>query len=33
MTFTKIMHNMLKQDLALQILKQTDDYLEEKIKK
>ena len=33
MIFTKILQKMLKQDLTLQILKQADHYLKEKIKK
>ena len=33
MTFIKTFQNMLKQDLTLQILKQTDHYLKKKIKK
>ena len=32
MIFTKILQKMLKQDLTLQILKQPDHYLKEKIK-
>ena len=31
MIFTKVLQKMLKQDLALQILKQTEYYLKEKI--
>ena len=29
--FTKMLQKMLKQDLTLQILKESDDYLKEKI--
>ena len=31
MIFTKMLQKMLKQDLTLQILKESDDYLKEKI--
>ena len=33
MIFTKILQKMLKKDLTLQIMKLTDHYLKEKIKK
>ena len=33
MIFTKVLQKMLKQDLTLQISKQTDRYLKEKSKK
>ena len=33
MIFTKILQKILKQDLTLQILKQADHYVKEKIKK